>query len=283
MTNAMATKPDPAVERLTSVMHSFPARVFLTVVVILISIGAGTDLLAQPPGGRGPGARGQGPAGRGMGMPERPALPRDAASAQPLAVGTALVSGTVVVAGTGQPARRARVTLNATEGGGSRTATTDENGRYGFSALAAGRYSLSASKTGHVGVTFGATRPGRPGTPIQLGDGEKFEAVLQLPRGSVITGTVLDEHGEPTPGTPVRAMRYVMQAGRRTLQQSGTGSTDDRGIYRVYGLQPGEYLVSAVPRNTGPTVDVARLQAELESLSSGSARWAQPTRAWLAS
>jgi Carboxypeptidase regulatory-like domain len=199
-------------------------------------------------------------------MPERPAPPRDAASAQPIPVGTAVVSGTVVVAGAGQPARRARVTLNATEGGGTRTATTDDNGRYAFPGLSAGRYSLSASKSGHIGVTYGATRPGRPGTPIQLADGEKFDAVLQLPRGSVITGTVLDEHGEATPGTPVRAMRYVMQAGRRTLQQSGSGATDDRGIYRIYGLQPGEYLVSAVPRNTGPGIDVGRLQAELEGL-----------------
>jgi protocatechuate 3,4-dioxygenase beta subunit len=242
-------------------------RLLPGLLVILISAGVQTDLFAQPPGGgRGPGARGQGPGGRGPGMPERPAPPRDAATAQPIPVGTAVVSGTVVVAGSGQPARRARVTLNASEGGGTRTATTDDNGRYAFSGLAAGRYSLSASKSGHIGVTYGATRPGRPGTPIQLADGEKFDAALQLPRGSVITGTVLDEHGEATPGTPVRAMRYVMQAGRRTLQQSGSGATDDRGIYRIYGLQPGEYLVSAVPRNTGPGPDVGRLQAELEAL-----------------
>ena len=72
--------------------------------------------------------------------------------------------------------------------------------------------------------------------------------------GSVITGTVVDEYGEATAGTQVRVMRYVMQGGRRTLQQAGTGSTDDRGIYRVYGLQPGDYIVSAVPRNAGPGV-----------------------------
>ena len=208
---------------------------------------------AQPPAGRG----GRG-AGRGQGPPPAgPAQPRDGrGGGQPLAAGTAAVSGTVVVAGTGQPARRARITLNATEGGGSRTAMTDEEGRYAFIGVGAGRYMLSASKTGHVGVIFGQTRPGRPGTPIQLTDGQKFAANLQLPRGSVITGTVVDEYGEPTPGTQVRVMRYVVQAGRRTLQQTGSGATDDRGIYRVYGLQPGEYIVSAVPRNAGPAVDV---------------------------
>ena len=108
-------------------------------------------------------------------------------------------------------------------------------------------------------------RPG-PDVPVRPSSSptdRQFAANLQLPRGSVITGTVVDEYGEPTPGTQVRVMRYVVQAGRRTLQQTGNGATDDRGIYRVYGLQPGEYIVSAVPRNAGPSVDVGRLQAEL--------------------
>ena len=225
-------------------------------VTVVLAIAGGAA--AQPPQGRG----GRG-GGRGLGTPAAPGQPRDARGQQPLATGTALIAGSVVVAGTGQPARRARVTLNGSEGGGSRTAMTDEDGRYVFADLGAGRYSLSVSKTGHVGVTFGQTRPGRPGTPIQLTDGQKFTANLQLPRGSVITGTVLDEYGEPAPGTQVRVMRYVMQGGRRTLQQSGSGATDDRGIYRVYGLQPGDYIVSAVPRNAGPAMDVQRLQAEL--------------------
>jgi 5-hydroxyisourate hydrolase-like protein (transthyretin family) len=180
--------------------------------------------------------------------------------------GTASVSGTIGVVGTGQPARRARVTLSSAEGGGARTTTTDEHGRYVFGGLVAGRYNLSASKAGHVGTAYGAARPGRPGTPIQLAEGQAFAANLLLPRGSVITGTVVDEFGEPAPGTPVRAMRYVLQGGRRRLQQSGTGTTDDRGIYRIFGLQPGEYIVSAMPRNTGPSADVARLEAQLEAV-----------------
>ena len=233
-----------------------------TLVAVMLSA-AVASLMAQPPQGRGLGGRGQGPGGRGAG-PASPAPPRDAAATGvAIPAGTAVISGAVVVAGTGQPARRARVTLNALEGGGSRSVTTDDSGTYTFDGVIAGKYNLSASKTGHVGVTYGQTQPGRPGTPIQLADGQKFTANLQLPRGSVITGTVLDEYGEPTPGTQVRVLRYVMQGGRRTLQQSGTGSTDDRGIYRVYGLQPGDYLVSAVPRNQGPAPDVERLTAQL--------------------
>ena len=241
-------------------MHTVRASGFAA--VALVAAVVVSTAAAQPPGGRG----GRGGRGQGAAPGTLPEQPRDARGNQQVAAGSAAIAGMVVVTGTGQPARRARVTLNATEGGGSRTAMTDDEGRYAFNDLAAGRYTVSVSKTGHVGITYGQTRPGRPGTPIQLTDGQKFAANLQLPRGSVITGTVVDEYGEANAGTQVRVMRYVMQGGRRTLQQAGNGSTDDRGIYRVFGLQPGDYLVSAVPRNAGPGIDVARLQAELAAV-----------------
>jgi len=198
--------------------------------------------------------------------------PRDAnAPGAPVAVGTGTISGTVVVAGTGQPARRARVGLSGGSGvGGGRSATTDDMGRFAFSALPEGRYSLSASKPGHINGSYGQRSPGRPGTPIQLADGQKLEVQLQITRGGVITGTVLDEHAEAVPGTPVRALRYVMQSGQRTLQSAGSGQTDDRGVYRIYGLQPGEYIVYATPRNTTRSVQAVR-QAELQQLIEQSA------------
>src|SRR6185436_12529297 len=109
---------------------------------------------------------------------------RDAKAALAAApVGTGSISGNVIVAGVGVAARRARVTLNATQGGGSRTTTTDDNGRFVFSGLLAGRYSLSASKPGHIGVSYGQTKPGRPGTPIQLADGQQFSARLIVYKG----------------------------------------------------------------------------------------------------
>ncbi|HEX5069564.1 MAG TPA: carboxypeptidase-like regulatory domain-containing protein, partial [Vicinamibacterales bacterium] len=71
---------------------------------------------------------------------------------------------------------------------------------------------------------------------------------------------------EPAPRTQVRVMKYVITTGEKTLQQVGSDQTDDRGLYRVYGLQPGDYLVSAVPSNT--SVDAIRqtVMAEVESL-----------------
>src|SRR5688500_7634416 len=192
--------------------------------------------------------------------------PRDSRlTPPPQAVGTAVISGQVMMAGATQPARKVRVSLSGAELRSSRSTTTDDQGRFSFTGLPAGRYTLSASKPGHLSVSYGQRRPGAQGTPIQLTDGQKFQAGLQIPRGSVLTGVVLDEHGEPTPGVAVRAMRFVVQNGQRTLQGSNTNSTDDRGIYRIYGLMPGEYAICATPRNTNLS-DFERMQTELQAL-----------------
>jgi protocatechuate 3,4-dioxygenase beta subunit len=170
-----------------------------------------------------------------------------------LPAGTARIAGTVVIFGTGVPARRARVGLSSADLGGSRSATTDDQGRFVFEGLPAGRFTVSASKPGHVSVTFGQRQPGsgRPGTPIQLAEGQKVNVQLQLPRGGVVSGTVLDEHGEAVPGTQVRLFRYTTQGGVRSLVSAGSDATDDRGMYRAYGLQPGDYVVCATPRAQG--------------------------------
>src|SRR5688572_4049710 len=142
----------------------------------------------------------------------QPLPPRDARPAGlPLPEGTATLSGSVTLAASGQPARGARVTATGHDNGPSRTGETDGLGRFTFANLPAGRYSLSASKPGHVTGSYGQSRPGRPGTPIQLADGQRFDARLTIHKGGVLTGTILDEHGEPVPNTQVRVLRYLWQ------------------------------------------------------------------------
>ena len=68
---------------------------------------------------------------------------------------------------------------------------------------------------------------------------------MKLPKGSVIAGRVLDEDAEPVPGATVRAFRFEYQQGERTLAPVGSDQSDDRGVYRIYGLMPGEHVVSA--------------------------------------
>ena len=72
--------------------------------------------------------------------------PRDARppQQQPPNVGTAAIAGSVRMAGSTQPARKVRVSLSSPEIRGGRTAITDDDGRFSFTALPAGRYTLSA-------------------------------------------------------------------------------------------------------------------------------------------
>jgi uncharacterized protein (DUF2141 family) len=218
---------------------------------IALAVAATTTLGLQAQGG-----------GRGGGQQDQPQ--RDTLNQR---IGTASISGTVVTGGTGAPVRRARVTLTGAELRGGRSTVTDDEGRFGFVALPAGRFTLSASKAGYVSIAYGAKQAGRPGTPIQVAEGQKYERRdITMPRGSVVTGIVVDDHGEPAPGTQVRVMRFVMRTGERTLQQAGQDTTDDRGMYRIYGLQPGDYVVSAVPRNTGLGAVRETVLAEVEAL-----------------
>ena len=72
---------------------------------------------------------------------------------------------------------------------------------------------------------------------------------VALPRGSAVSGRILDEFGEPVADANVTAMRMQYSGGRRRLMQSGRNSTsNDLGQYRLFGLPPGEYYVSVTVR-----------------------------------
>jgi len=186
----------------------------------------------------------------------------------PPALGTAQITGIVLTADkTPAPVRRAIVSLIG-ERADHPLAVTDDTGRFAFVNLPADRYSLSVAKSAFVPLVYGSKRPGGSGVPIVLADGQRIAVSLNLLRGSVITGTVRDERGRPLPGVTVTALRYAVsyQTGERTLQSvtvgsagsvvagfspeafPGTGATDDRGEYRIYGLAPGDYIIRAAAR-----------------------------------
>ena len=192
---------------------------------------------------------------------------RDAA-APPVAKGTAVISGTIVTdENPSQPVRRARVLLNNQDRyGGGWSVTTNDAGQFVFKQIPAGRYTLVATKPAWLAANYGARRPDRPGTPLPVAEGQRIaNLTIKMQRGGVITGVVRDRNGLPWPGVTVSTLRYSYApfGGERTLGRQSPGSTqltDDRGLYRAYGLPPGEYVVMAAPRlPPGVGADVQRV------------------------
>jgi hypothetical protein len=176
--------------------------------------------------------------------------------------GTGRIRGRVVSAENGGPIRRAQVRLTGPDIG-AKTALTDAEGRFEFRELPAGRFSMQSTKSGYVSVQFGQTRPFESGKAIELGDKQFLDAAnISMPRGSVISGRLIDEFGDPLPDVSVSVMRQTWSNGRRRLAPSSArgGVTNDLGQFRVYGLPPGEYYVSASLR--GPGLDVGMFEIE---------------------
>ena len=164
--------------------------------------------------------------------------------------GGAIIRGRIVAADTGLPLRGARVQLTSAELSAPRTATTDLDGKYEFKELAAGRYLLTASAASFIGMAYGQTRPFEAGKPIALGDKQILEDItLRLPVGGAIAGVVLGDGGEPLINATVTALRAQFVGGRRRLVSAGTARTNDLGEYRMFGLSPGSYVVSAGKRS----------------------------------
>ena len=173
--------------------------------------------------------------------------------APPLPAGHVL--GRVVAADTGAPVRAADVRLAGVRPDlATRITTTDDEGRFEILDVTVGQYSLTVSKAGFVRTPFGANKDGSSTVSVtakqqtNLGD-------LALPRGGVITGRVVDSFGDVVSEAAVTAWRveYLKPASRRVLSLRSFQS-NDLGEFRLYGLPPGKYYVSAALKS-GPIAD----------------------------
>jgi uncharacterized protein (DUF2141 family) len=189
--------------------------------------------------------------------------------------GTAEISGTVTT--TGVPATRLARVLVTVSGEllkPSRTVISDDQGRFAFRALPAGSFTIVAARPPYVRTAFGAKRAGRPGTPITLAAGQRVtDVTIPLARGAAITGVVRNPAGEPAPGIQVVATPLDAQAGPRAAPVV----TDDRGVYRLFGLAPGRYTVRASVDERGNAGFSQVSDAEMDQILARLQRRSRPT------
>jgi hypothetical protein len=162
----------------------------------------------------------------------------------PIPQGTGLILGQVVDADGNQPIGGALVTLTLRAARPIR-AMADGQGRFVFRDLPKGNYGLAATRPGHVDGAYGRLRPSGPTLPLELGDGERASGVsIAMWRHAAIAGVVQDELGEPVVNTAVRVLRRQIVGGQWRFVPGAQDQTDDRGVYRIGTLEPGEYAVA---------------------------------------
>jgi hypothetical protein len=127
----------------------------------------------------------------------------------------------------------------------------NRQGAYVLDGLPPGAFILEARRRGYVTTQYGQRDPSSAGAPVRLREGQRRTDVdITLPRFSIVSGTVVDEYGEPMEGVSVWAFRPLQREARPSFASTAlpTG-TDDRGQYRLMGLEPGTYFIAAMSRD----------------------------------
>lgn len=207
----------------------------------------------------------------------------------PAPAATTILLGQVVDADSGDPVPEVTVTMAmrvppAARGGGAGPVPgmapganqmrmmTGADGKFVVRDVPVGNVQLSTAAAGYVNGGFGQSRPGGPVGPYTVtaeNAGKVATMKIRMWRTATITGVVTDERGEPRPGIAVQAMRRTFVRGQPRLgvttvtaaQIMGPLSTqsDDRGVYRISGLAPGDYVV------VSPQVQIAMPTSMLDS------------------
>jgi uncharacterized protein (DUF2141 family) len=157
------------------------------------------------------------------------------------------VSGVVLNDATSEPVNAAYVVVEQGKGVDSVGVRTAADGKFSFSNLSSDHYTIFAEKVGFIKTTRSSQRSQSPGSVSVAGD----QIELRLVPQGVVTGLVRDSNYDPLVGATVQLSRMYLQGTRTALTPVSRASTNDLGEYRMFGLPPGRYYVSAFYQDVG--------------------------------
>ena len=159
----------------------------------------------------------------------------------------ASIGGVVLSDATGQPLRRAQVELRPAEAAnGGLIQTTDESGEFAFPRVTPGRYRITILRDGYIRQMAGRVGAYKmpPIFSVHSGDASRF--TFRMTPWAVVSGKVKFDDAEPAVNVAVQLYREYYSRGRHGYALAASTRTDDRGDYRVHGLEPGAYYVAAL-------------------------------------
>lgn len=190
------------------------------------------------------------------------------APAPPMPAGTNVLLGRVVEIGTDAPVGGAIVTLlgyfdasgravtripqsRGVESLPARAVMTTADGDFVFRDLPAGMFAAVTRAPGYVNNDY-------PPAIVEVRDGQKPTVVrVRIFKYATMGGRVVDERGEPITGVTVSALRRAVLGGGVVFERTASALTDDRGVYRIAGLTPGEYVAGVMSSATTLPENVA--------------------------
>jgi protocatechuate 3,4-dioxygenase beta subunit len=168
-----------------------------------------------------------------------------------------LVPGGAVIRGrvTGTSGEPLAVSITVVTGSRRIGAQSDADGRYAVSGIPAGTVTVESTAPGYVTSRYGSRDTQLPGLPITVTANQEVDGIdLVLARTSIVSGTVVDEAGEPVEAANVQLLR-VSSVGRGQINLpsapspdpfvTSTSATDDLGRFRLASVNPGSYLIVA--------------------------------------
>jgi hypothetical protein len=163
---------------------------------------------------------------------------------------TCVVSGIVVRKADSVPLKGATVQLVNGEDRENTIATkTGPDGHFELRNVPAGQYRFKAMRNGYVEYEYGQKKTTDPGATFTLRAGQRMmDLIFKLARAGVLTGKIYDDDGEPMAGAMVSALRQIYKDGRKQFETTTADRSNDLGEYRLHGLAPGRYYVSAQPQ-----------------------------------